>query len=81
MNKQEQRKAVGAWIAGRDLVEGTRVKAWFMPQGTAVVCAVPYHGPHAHIWPDGARIVCFNAATKSGCLSMTVGNSDRLELA
>lgn len=68
-------------ILGRDLKEGTRVKTWFMPRGTAVLSAEPYKGPLEHLWPEGARIVTFNAATPSGCVPMTVGNSDRFEAA
>ncbi len=68
-------------IAGRKLKEGTRVKTWFMPEGTSVVTIEPYHGRLAHLWPDGARIIGFASRTPSGTTAMTVGNSDLLELA
>jgi hypothetical protein len=68
-------------IAGRDLKEGTRVKTWFMPDGTNVLTIEPYRGPLAYLWPDGARIIGFNSRTPSGVTAMTVGNSELLELA
>src|ERR1700728_3550721 len=68
-------------IAGRDLKEGTRVRTWFMPTGTDVVAIEPYHGPLECLWPEGARIIGFDSRTPSGGTSMTVGNSELLELA
>ena len=68
-------------ITGRRLKPGTRVKTWFMPDGTNVLTVEPYNGPLAYLWPEGARIIGFNSRTPSGTTAMTVGNSDLLELA
>ncbi len=70
-----------AYIVGRDIKEGTRIKTWFMPKGTAAISFEPYRGPLSNLWPSGARVIGFNAATTSGVMAMTVGNTDRLELA
>jgi len=68
-------------IRGGDVVVGTRVKTWFMPKGTAVIAIDTYRGPLQHLWPQGARIITFNAATPAGALSMTVGNNEFLQRA
>jgi hypothetical protein len=70
-----------AYINGCDIKEGSRIKTWFMPKGTAAISFDEYRGPLAHLWPHGARIIGFNATTTSGVMAMTVGNDDRLELA
>lgn len=69
------------FIDGRDLKEGDRVKTWFMPGGTLVLCAEPYTGPLAYLWPHGARIVTFASRTPSGATPMTVPNDALLEVA
>jgi len=70
-----------ASIEGREIVPGTRVKTWFMPGGTIALEGIhDYHGPLAALWPKGARIIGFAAMTRSGCLSMTVGNDDLFEV-
>lgn len=51
-----------------------------MPGGTSAISFIAYRGPLEHLWPEGARIIGFNAVTRSGVLGMTVGNSDSLEL-
>lgn len=76
-----QAPAPKGFIRGRDIKEGTRVKTWFMPNGTFAVCLDEYRGPLQHLWPRGARVIGFMSATRSGVTGMTVGNDDLLELA
>lgn len=70
-----------AYVLGRDIKTGTRIKTWFMPKGTSAEGFADYHGPLAYLWPNGARFIAFNSASPSGLTSMTVGNDDLLELA
>lgn len=68
-------------ILGRDIKEGTRIKTWFMPMGTSAISIETYNGPLAYLFPNGAKIIGFNAATRSGSLSMTCGNDELFETA
>jgi len=68
------------YILGRDIVIGTRIKTWFMPGGTSALAVETHNGPISKLFPNGAKIVTFIAATRSGSLKMTVDNAGRYEI-
>jgi hypothetical protein len=68
-------------IRGSRIKIGTRVKLWFMSNGTTAVSVRDYNGPLAHLWPNGARIIGFVSNTKRGITEMTVPNNDLFEKA
>ena len=58
--------------AVRDLKVGDVIEVWWQPNRDVITGIVPYAGPLAYLWPEGAVIFHF-ALLKSG---MTAGLGD-----